>query len=269
MRSWIGSVRSGSVWKNFTPPTKSLIVRPVSGSSMMPVGRLTLMNTLSGPSSESASWIEKPPIPAIEKPPCRPAKKTRFATGVVVSVSAMMFPFASSLRMPPISAASRSPPKSLPLTWTPSEAMPTIGNSPWRELADVDLDPLDRAGELEAADPLDPGDARREREDEVPRIGVDVRPLDADRVDVDREPARPLEAVAGRGADGELDAEVVAGREAAVAEEAEVRSATGDRDATDRQRCTRRAEADEALRAGRRGVRPGSSTRSASGPSRA
>ena len=92
------------------------------------------MKTLSGPSSESASWIEKPPMPAIAKPPWSPAKKMRLATAVVVSVSAMIAPFASSLRMPPIRDASRSPPKSLPLTWTPSEAIPMIGNSPCASL---------------------------------------------------------------------------------------------------------------------------------------
>ena len=47
-----------------------------------------------------------------------------------MSVSAIMFPFASSFTMPPISSASISPPNRLPFTSTPIEAMPTIGNSP-------------------------------------------------------------------------------------------------------------------------------------------
>ena len=97
---------------------------------MIPVGSETLRNTDSGPSSDRASWIWKPPIPAIVKPPWSPAKNTRAATGVVVSVSAIMFPFASSFSMPPISSASIWPPNRSPLTSTPIEAMPTIGNSP-------------------------------------------------------------------------------------------------------------------------------------------
>ena len=72
---------------------------------------------------------------------------------------------------------------------------------PLEQLPDVDLDPLDRAGELQPADALDAGDARAEGEDEVGRIGLDVRPLDADRVDLDREPVRPEEAAAVRAAE--------------------------------------------------------------------
>ena len=36
----------------------------------------------------------------------------------------------SSMRIPPISSASRSPPNSWPFTCTPIDEMPTIGNSP-------------------------------------------------------------------------------------------------------------------------------------------
>src|SRR5205823_12567412 len=75
------------------------------------------------------------------------------------------------------------------------------------QLPDVDLHPVDRAREREPRDALDVVDAGREREDEVGRAMLDVRPLDADLVDLDREPARPLEAVAARGADAEEDAE--------------------------------------------------------------
>ena len=123
-RSCIGSVIEGSVWKNWTPPAKLLIAMPVSGSSRIPVGVLTLMKTPSGPSWESANRIVKPDSPAKLKPPSTPAKKMRCATGVVVLPSGIRLPEASSLRMPPSSAASSVPPKRLPWTPTPIESMP-------------------------------------------------------------------------------------------------------------------------------------------------
>ena len=76
-RERIGRV-DGSVWKNWTPPAKLLIVRPVSGSSRIPVRQADAdEHGRAGRARESASWIVKPPMPAIEKPPWRPAKKTR------------------------------------------------------------------------------------------------------------------------------------------------------------------------------------------------
>ena len=56
------------------------------------------------------------------------------------------------------------------------------------QLPDVDLDALDRARELQAGDPLDLLDRRRQRQREVGRVGLDVRPLDPDVLDLDREP---------------------------------------------------------------------------------
>ena len=132
LRSAIGSSIDGSVWKNSTPPEKLFSVRPVSGSSKMPVGRLALRNTVRGPRSESASRIVNPAMPASLKPPSIPTKNTRCATAVVVFESSIRLPAASILRMPPISAASSWPPNMLPCTWTPIEVMPTIGNSPCR-----------------------------------------------------------------------------------------------------------------------------------------
>src|SRR5690348_12986375 len=52
-----GSVIEGRTWKNWTPAAKLLRVKPVSGSIVIPVGRLTLMKTVRGPKLESASRI--------------------------------------------------------------------------------------------------------------------------------------------------------------------------------------------------------------------
>src|SRR5205807_7558349 len=88
------------------------------------------------------------------------------------------------------------------------------------ELPDVDLDPFDRAAELEGVrHPLDRGDARRHSEDEVRRVGLDVRPLDPDRLDLDRQPVDPPETGAVRVAEREEDAKPVQRLERAVAEE--------------------------------------------------
>ena len=113
------------------------------------------------------------------------------------------------------------------------------------ELPDVDLDALDRARELEAGDPVDALDARGEDEGEVRRVGADVRPRDPDRVDVDRQPARPLEAVAARAADAQEDAEARLRVERPVAEEGEVPRLAADRDAADVHGRADRGEADE------------------------
>ena len=102
-----------------------------------------------------------------------------------------------------------------------------------REPADVDHHAFDRAGELEAGDALDAGDGDRQRQLEVARIGLDVGPGDADLVDVDRQPARPHEAVAARRADGEEHAEALLGDEGAVAEEGEIAAFAADHQAAD------------------------------------
>ena len=86
----------------------------------------------------------------------------------------------------------------------------------------LDLHAFDRAGEFQPFRALDSLDARREREHEVLGVILDVRPLDADRVDLDRQPRRPFEAIAGRRPDGEEHAEARLGLEAAVTEEREV-----------------------------------------------
>ena len=77
--------------------------------------------------------------------------------------------------------------------------MPTIGNCPAISLPTSIWMPWIEPEKVRPPRPWMPGDARREREHEVGRVVLDaVRPLDADRVDLDRQPARPLEAVARR-----------------------------------------------------------------------
>ena len=140
-RSCSGLSIDGSVLKNSTPAEKSLIARPVLGSSTIPPGTEAKMYTPSGPSSETAYLIPKPPTPAMAKPPSTPTKNTRFTTGVVVSKVSIIAPVASSLMMPPIRPALISPPKRLPLSETPIDAMSMIGNSPFNSLPTSILTP--------------------------------------------------------------------------------------------------------------------------------
>ena len=106
------------------------MARPVFGSRTMPPGTEALIKTPSGPSSERPRLMVNPPRPGMLNPPRIPRKNTRSSTGVVVSKTPILLPLASSLRIPPTSAASSSPPKSLPLTLTPKDCMSTIGNLP-------------------------------------------------------------------------------------------------------------------------------------------
>ena len=133
-RSSNGSFSDGSVLKNSTPAEKSFSTRPICGTIMTPPGTSTLRKTCSGPSSLRPTRMVSP-MPAIEKPPWMPMKKTRWATGVVVSNSPMIWKFESSLRMPPTRPALISPPKSLPVTVTAMDEMPMIGNLPWASSA--------------------------------------------------------------------------------------------------------------------------------------
>ena len=80
-----GSVMSGSDLKKSTPPVKSLIARPEFGSSRIPPGTEPETSTPSGPSSDRAKRIVKPPRPEKEKPASTPMKKTRSFTGLVRS----------------------------------------------------------------------------------------------------------------------------------------------------------------------------------------
>ncbi len=105
---------------------------PVFGSSRMPPGTEAEMNTPSGPSSDMAKRMVKPPTPEKLKPPSTPTKNTRSSTGVVLSRVAISLPLASILMMPPISPASSCPPNRSPLTETPIAAMSSTGNLPSR-----------------------------------------------------------------------------------------------------------------------------------------
>ena len=70
------------------------------------------------------------PTPAVLKPPSTPKNKTRSATSVVVSKMSIICPLESSFKIPPMRAADTSPPKSLPSTLTPIEAISMMGNFP-------------------------------------------------------------------------------------------------------------------------------------------
>ena len=96
-----------------------------------------------------------------------------------------------------------------------------------------DLDALDRPAELQPRHALDPGHGRRQREDEVLRVVLDVGPLDAERVDADREERRPLERVARRRPDGEEHSETLQRFEGPVAADREVASFAADDERTD------------------------------------
>ena len=109
---------------------------------------------------------------------------------------------ASSLRMPPIRPASISPPNRLPFTGHADRGDVDDRELAVEQLADIDLDALDRAGEFAARRmPLMPVTLADSVSTKSDGSLLDVGPVDADRVDPDRQPGRPLEAVAGRAAD--------------------------------------------------------------------
>ncbi len=111
----------------------------------------------------------------------------------------------------------------------------------------LDLDALDRARDLQARQAGDRRDARRQGEDEVLGVVLDVVPLDADGVDPDGQERRPLEAVAGRRPDAQEDAEALLRLERAVAHEREVARLAGDLQAADLHLRADRLERDELL----------------------
>src|SRR5439155_10087642 len=113
---------------------------------------------------------------------------------------------------------------------------------PLREQQRLDAHTADRAAELETLEPLDRGDRRGQREDEVLRVRRDVVPLDPDLVDVDREERRPLERVAAGRTDAQEHAETGARLERTVAEKVEVARLTRERERTDVDRRADRLE---------------------------
>ena len=116
--------------KNWTLPENPDSFRPLMGSSRMPSGRSPTTSTPSGPSSEMAKRILKPPWPAIVRPPSTPTKNTRSATAVSRSSGPMMLPSESSFRMPPSSPAVISPPNRLPVMETLMDSISVMGNLP-------------------------------------------------------------------------------------------------------------------------------------------
>ena len=118
----------------------------------------------------------------------------------------------------------------------------------------LDAQALDRAREREAADALDAGDARGEREDEVFGVVVEVGPLDADRVDANAEDLGDVEARAGGRADAEEDTEAGLRLERPVAEEGEVPGLARDVEPADGHVRADRLERDELLVVRRAGV---------------
>ena len=124
----------GRVLKNSTPAEKSLMARPVCGSSTMPPGIEPWIKTPKGPNSDTAKRMVNPPTPENENPPSTPTKNTRSSTGVVVSKLLIKAPVESNFRIPPIKAASICPPKRSPFTDTPMDAISIIGNCPAKSL---------------------------------------------------------------------------------------------------------------------------------------
>ena len=117
-----------------------------------------------------------------------------------------------------------------------------------------DLDALDGAGERQALDPLDLRHGQRQGQDEVVGVVLDVRPLDADGVDVDRQPLRPLEAAARGRADGQEDPEAGLRPEAAIAQEREVARLAAELERADLHQRADRLERDQLLIGGGAGV---------------
>ena len=123
-----------------------------------------------------------------------------------------------------------------------------------QQLFDVDHHAFDRSGELEAADALQAGNAGGKGQLEQLRMTLDVFPGDADLVDLDRQPGRPLEAGAAGRPDADEHAEAGFRDESAVAEEGEVAGFATEHQGTDRQLGTDRAEAHHLLVGCRRRV---------------
>ena len=109
---------------------------------------LALSRTPSGPSSESAKRIVKPPMPANAKPPSTPTKKMRSSTGVIVSSGSIMLPDRVDLEdaadQRRVDLAAEDVALDLDADRRDVDDRELAGE----QLADVDLDALDRAGEL-------------------------------------------------------------------------------------------------------------------------
>ena len=128
------------------------------------------------------------------------------------------------------------------------------GELAFEQQAHVDLHTLDRAGERHAAQPVQPADARGKREHKVLGMLLDVVPLDAEFVDADGQPGRPLEALACRTADTEEHAEARQRVETAIALEAEVARLAADDERANLDLCPDGTHAEQELVRIRAGV---------------
>ena len=108
------------------------MVRPLIGSNKMPVGVAAVIITPRGPKSEKAMRMDILPTPGIPKPPSKPTKNTRSATGVVVFVAGIRSPSASNGSSPPSKVPLISPPNISPSIPTAMASIAVIGNSPSR-----------------------------------------------------------------------------------------------------------------------------------------
>ena len=98
------------------------------------------------------------------------------------------------------------------------------------QLADVDLHALDQARELQPRHVGQTADRSRDRDDEIGRIVLDIPPFDADELDLQRQPVRQAQAVAGDRIHAQEDAESRQGPERAIAQEGEVPAFAADRE---------------------------------------
>ena len=109
------------------------------------------------------------------KPPVRPAKKTRDTTGVVVSVGCDHVAVCVELQDPADQLGVELAAEQGALHLDADRGDADDRELALLEQAEVDLDALDRAGERQPAEALDAGDARRQGQREVGRVGLDVR----------------------------------------------------------------------------------------------
>ena len=123
------------------------------------------------------------------------------------------------------------------------------------QLADVNLHALDRAGEGDTLQPVEPGYAGGDDDLKVGRVLIDVAvPDDAQLVDLDRHPGGPHEGVARGPARAQEHAEAGQALELAVAQNGEVARFPADDQAADGQFGADAAKADDFLGADRVGV---------------
>jgi len=98
------------------------------------------------------------------------------------------------------------------------------GKLPFKEQAEIDLDPFDGSAELRTRDAVNAGHTGGKRQDEIERIIVDIPPFDADFGNLDGQPCRPSNSRAGSRFNTEKYTEPGLGLKAAVTQERKVAS---------------------------------------------